>query len=223
MNRDLGVWASEDCALVLIDYQEELLEAIRSETGADLVELHARWLAKTAKAFDMPIVLSTVGVENGIFGPTQPAILAELPDVEPIDRSTMNAFENQAFRDAVAATGRKRLIIGGLHTEVCLALATVEALKNGYDAMFVTDAVGGRSQVMHRTAIERLSYAGGVPNTALAVVCELFRDWAGPLGDAGREAHRLVSRGSTEAAGRGRGHRAGGAAPLERPSDCVVR
>jgi len=187
MNTDLGVWTSDDSALVLIDYQTELLEAIRSETGADLVELHARWLAKTAKAFDMPIVLSTVGVGGGVFGPTQPAVLAELPDVEPIDRSTMNAFENQAFRDAVAATGRKRLIIGGLHTEVCLALATVEALKNGYDAMFVTDAVGGRSQVMHRTAIERLTAAGAVPNSALAVVCELFRDWAGPLGDAARE------------------------------------
>jgi hypothetical protein len=89
MNRDLGVWTSEDGALGLIDYQAELLEAIRSETGADLVDLHARWLAKTAKAFDMPIVLSSVGVENGIFAPTQPAILAELPDVEPIDRSTM--------------------------------------------------------------------------------------------------------------------------------------
>ena len=88
MNRDLGVWTSEDCALVLIDYQAEVLEAIRSETGADLVELHALWLAKTAKAFDMPIVLSTVGVENGIFAPTQPAILAELHDVEPIDRSS---------------------------------------------------------------------------------------------------------------------------------------
>jgi nicotinamidase-related amidase len=187
MNSDLGVWTSEDCALVLIDYQAELLEAIRSETGADLVELHARWLAKTAKAFDMPVVLSSVGVDNGIFAPTQPAILAELPDIEPIDRSTMNAFENQAFRDAVAATGRKRLIIGGLHTEVCLALATVEALKNGYDVMFVTDAVGGRSQVMHRTAIDRLTAAGAVPTTALAVVCELFRDWAGPLGDAARE------------------------------------
>ena len=187
MNTDLGVWTSDDSALVLIDYQTELLEAIRSETGADLVELHARWLARTAKAFDMPIVLSSVGVEGGAFSPTQPALLAELPDVEPIDRSTMNAFENQAFRDAVAATGRKRLIIGGLHTEVCLALATVEALKNGYDAMFVSDAVGGRSQVMHRTAIERLTAAGAVPNSALAVVCELFRDWAGPLGDAARE------------------------------------
>src|SRR6476469_1987919 len=187
MNSDLGVWTSDDCALVLIDYQEELLESIRSETGADLVELHARWLAKAAKAFDMPVVLSTVGVESGVFGPMQPAVLAELPDLEPIDRSTMNAFDNQAFRDAVAATGRKRLIIGGLHTEVCLALATVEALKNGYDVMFVADAVGGRSQVMHRTAIERMTAAGAVPSTALAVVMELFSDWAGPLGEAGAE------------------------------------
>src|SRR5258705_5108296 len=188
MNRDLGVWTSEDCALVLIDYQAELLEAIRSETGADLVELNARWLAKTAKAFDMPIVLASVGVENGVFARTQPAILAELPDVEPIDRSTMNAFEDQGFRDAVAATGRRRLIVGGLHTEVCLALATVEALKNGYEVMFVTDAVGGRSQVMHRTAIERMTAAGAVPSTALAVVMELFRDWAGPLAGAAIEA-----------------------------------
>ena len=187
MNRDLGVWTSEDSALVLIDYQPELLGAIRSETRADVFELHARWLAKTAKAFDMPIVVSSVGVEGGAFSPTQPAILAELPGVEAIDRSTMNAFANEAFRDAVAATGRKRLIIGGLHTEVCLALATVEALKHGYDAMVVTDAVGGRSQVMHRTAIERLTAAGGVPSTALAIVMELFSDWAGPLGEAGRE------------------------------------
>src|ERR1700745_3334224 len=125
MTTDLGVWKAEDCGLGLIDYQREMFEVIRSETGADLVELHALWLAKTAKAFDMPIVLSTVGVESGVFAPMQPAIIAELPEVEPIARSTMNAFANQAFRDAVAATGRKRLIIGGLHTEVCLALATV--------------------------------------------------------------------------------------------------
>ena len=184
MSSDLGVWTSEDSALVLVDYQAELLESIRSETGADLVELHARWLAKTAKAFDMPIVLSTVGVGGGVFGPTQPAVLAELPDVEPIDRSTMNAFEDQAFRDAVAATGRKRLIIGALHTEICLAFATVQALKNGYDVLYVADAVGGRSQVAHRTSIERLAHAGAVPTTALAVVTETFRDWASPLAEA---------------------------------------
>jgi nicotinamidase-related amidase len=186
MNKDLGVWTHEDCALVLIDYQKEMFEVIRSETDAALVELHVRLLAKTAKALDMPIVLSTVGVGLGFNGPTLPSILAELEDVEPIDRSSMNAFEDDAFREAVKATGRTRLIIGGLHTEICLTFATVQALKDGYDAMFVTDAVGGRSQVAHRTGIERLAHAGAVPTTALAVNTELFRDWAsGAAGPAG--------------------------------------
>jgi nicotinamidase-related amidase len=185
MNKELGVWTYEDCALVLIDYQKEMFEVIRSETDADLVELHVRLLAKTAKAFDMPIVLSTVGVGFGINGPTLPSILAELEGIEPIDRSSMNAFEDQAFRDAVKATDRKRLIIGGLHTEICLSFATVQALKDGYDVMYVTDAVGGRSQVAHRTGIERLAHAGAVPTTALAVTTELFRDWAtAPAGPA---------------------------------------
>jgi hypothetical protein len=93
----------------------------------------------------------------------------------------MSAFEDQAFREAVEATGRKRLIIGGLHTEICLTFATVEALKDGYEVLYVTDAVGGRSQTAHRTGIDRLAHAGAVPTTALAVVTELFRDWAGPL------------------------------------------
>jgi nicotinamidase-related amidase len=180
MNKELGVWTYEDCALVLIDYQKEMFEVIRSETVADLVELNVRLLAKTARALDMPIVLSTVGVEFGLNGPTLPSILSELDGIDPIDRSSMNAFEDDAFREAVKDTGRQRLIIGGLHTEICLTFATVQALKNGYDVMFVTDAVGGRSQIAHRTGIERLSHAGAVPSTALAVNTELFRDWATP-------------------------------------------
>ena len=187
MNRDLGVWTNEDCALVLIDYQPEQFESLRSDTPADLIELHARWLARAAKAFDVPVVLSTVGVESGRLSPTQPAILAELDGIEPIDRSSMNSFEDQAFRAAVAATGRKRLIFGALQTEVCLTFAVIEALKAGYEAQFVADAVGGRSEVAHRTGIERMSLAGAVPNTTLAVVMEWFRDWAGPLADAARE------------------------------------
>jgi nicotinamidase-related amidase len=179
--KDLGVWTADDCALVLIDYQNEMFEVIRSETDRDLVELNVRLLAKAAKAFDMPIVLSTVGVGYGFNGPTLPSILSELDGIEPIDRTSMNAFEDAAFADAVKATGRKRLIIGGLHTEICLTFATVSALKDGYDVLYPTDAVGGRSQVAHRTAIERLAHAGAVPTTALAVVTELFRDWAGPL------------------------------------------
>src|SRR3954471_21701945 len=126
MTTDLGVWRAEDCALVLIDYQREMFEVIRSETNADVVELHARLLAKTAKAFDMPIVLSTVGVGLGFNGPTLPSILEELDGIEPIDRTSMNAFEDAAFSAAVKATGRRRLIIAGLHTEICQTFATVQ-------------------------------------------------------------------------------------------------
>jgi nicotinamidase-related amidase len=187
MSNSQGVWTYQDCALVLIDYQKEMFETIRSETSPDLVELNVRLLARTAKAFNMPIVLSTIGVAAGFNGPTRPAILAELPGVPVIDRTSMNAFEDQAFREAVAKTRRKRLIFGGLHTEICLTLATVQALKDGYEAMFVVDAVGGRSQTAHRTAIERLAHAGAVPNTALAVLTELFRDWTSPVADQARE------------------------------------
>src|ERR1700755_2944420 len=101
MNKELGVWTADDCALVLIDYQKEMFEVIRSETGADLVELHVRLLARTAKAFDMPIVLSTVGVGYGFNGPTLPSVLEELDGIEPIDRTWMNAFEGERFRAAV--------------------------------------------------------------------------------------------------------------------------
>jgi nicotinamidase-related amidase len=187
MNRDLGVWTYENSALVLIDYQKEMFETIRSETSAQLADLNVRLLAKAAKAFNMPVVLSTVGVKYGINGPTHASILSELPGVEPIDRTSMNAFEDRAFSDAVKNTGRKRLIFGGLHTEICLTFAVVQALKDGYEGMFVADAVGGRSQAAHRTAIERMAHAGAVPNTALAVVTELFRDWASSLADKARE------------------------------------
>src|ERR1700704_4996372 len=146
MNKELGVWTYEDCALVLIDYQNEMFEVIRSETSADLVELHVRLLAKTAKAFGMPIVLSTVGVGFGFNGPTLPSVLSELEGIDPIDRASMNAFEDQAFRAAAEATGGRRLFISGLHTEIYLTFASVEALKAGYDVLYVTDAVGGRSQ-----------------------------------------------------------------------------
>ena len=187
MTRDLGVWTYENSALVLIDYQKEMFETIRSETSAELADLNVRLLVRTAKAFNMPIVLSTVGVKFGINGPTHASILSELPGIEPIDRTSMNAFEDHAFSDAVKKTGRKRLILGGLHTEICLTFAVVQGLKDGYEGMFVADAVGGRSQSAHRTAIERMAHAGAVPNTALAVVTELFRDWASPLAGKARD------------------------------------
>src|SRR5258708_14323209 len=168
MSNDLGVWKAEDCALLLIDYQKEMFEVIRSETSADLVEMHVRLLAKTAKSYDVPIVLSTVGVAAGFNGPTIPPLLAELDGLAVIDRFSINAFEDQGFTDAVKATGKKRLIIGGLHTEICLTFATVEALRLGYDVLYVADAVGGRSRGAHQPAIDRLAHPGAVPPTQLS-------------------------------------------------------
>src|ERR1700722_19599218 len=104
MTKDRGVWTYEDCALILIGYQKEMFETIRSETCADLAELNVRLLARTAKSFGMPVVLSTVGVAYHINGPTRPAIAAELPGLEPVDRTSMNAFEDRPFRDAVEKT-----------------------------------------------------------------------------------------------------------------------
>src|SRR5260370_25568118 len=90
MTRELGVWTNENSALVLIDYQKEMFETIRSETDAELADLHVRLLAKAARALDMPIVLSTVGVKYGFNGPTRASILSELPGVEPTDRTSLN-------------------------------------------------------------------------------------------------------------------------------------
>lgn len=182
-----GVWKYEESALLLIDYQKDMFEQIRSETRAELIDLNIRLLIKTAKAFNMPIVLSTVGVEAGINHPTVPSILAELPGIKVIDRSSMNAWEDPAFRAAVEKTGRKRLIFGALYTEICLAFPVIDALKDGYDVTFPVDAVGGMSQLAHTTAIQRLAHAGAIPNTSLALVTELFRDWASPVADKARE------------------------------------
>lgn len=187
MNESRGVWKHEDAVLVLIDYQKETFDGVRSETDADLIDLNVRLLIKAAKAFDIPIVLSTVGVEMGVNHPTRQSILDELPGIQIIDRSSMNAWEDEAFVDAVKRTGRKRVIFGALYTEICLAFPVVDALKDGYEATFVVDAVGGLSQLAHRTAIERLTAAGAVPNTALALVTELFRDWNAPVAGKARE------------------------------------
>src|SRR5687768_8233783 len=187
MTHNAGVWASEQVALVLIDYQKEMFENIRSETTPDHIELNVRLLIKAAKAFGIPVVLSTVGVEMGVNGPTRKSIQDELPDVTVIDRTSMDAWEDAAFRAAVEKIGRKRLVFGALYTEICLAFPVVDALRDGYEAMFVVDAVGGMSQLAHRTAVERLTAAGAIPNTSLALVTELFRDWKSPVADKARE------------------------------------
>jgi len=186
MTQPQGVWKHEDAALILIDYQKEMFDTVRSETPAELIDRNVRLLIKAAKAFNMPIVLSTVGVEMGVNHPTRQSILDELPGINVIDRSSMNAWEDKPFREAVKKTGRKRLIFGALYTEICLAFPVVDAIADGYEVTFVVDAVGGLSQLAHRTAIERLAHAGAVPNTSLALGTDLCRDWKSPVADKAR-------------------------------------
>ena len=121
-----------------------------------------------------------MGVKLGVNSPTFRSIAEELPGINEIDRSTMNAWEDPAFRSAVEKTGRKRLVFGALWTEICLVYPAISALEDGYEAMFVADAVGGTSQVAHDTGILRLVQAGAIPNTTRATIDEWFRDWSTP-------------------------------------------
>jgi nicotinamidase-related amidase len=128
-----------------------MFENVKSETRPDEIELNVRFLIRAAKALNIPLILSTVGVQMGVNGPTRPAIQNELPGIEVIDRSSIDAWEDNAFRAAVKETGKKRLIFGALYTEICLAFPVIDAMRDGYEAMFVVDAVGGMSQLAHRT------------------------------------------------------------------------
>lgn len=186
MSKLKAVWDASECALILIDYQEEMFKRLHS-SDPKAVERNILTAIKGARAFDIPIVLSTVGVEMGVNQPTIPSIVEALPGIEPIDRSSMDAWEDKAFHSAVRKTGRKRLVFGALYTEICLVYPVLEALKDGYEVAFLVDAVGGESKEEHDTAVQRLIQAGAVPNTTIAMVCEWFRDWKSPLATKGRE------------------------------------
>jgi nicotinamidase-related amidase len=181
-----GIWDASQCALLLCDYQENVLAAV-FEQDRRVIELNTVTLAEMAVRCDIPVVLSTVGVEMGANDPTLPSLTAVLPDVEVIDRSQMNAWEDPAFVEAVKATGRTKLVMGGIVTSVCLAFPAVSALADGYEVTFIEDAVGDSTKESHDTAVTRLAHAGAVPNTTLAMMAEWFRDWKSPLADHARE------------------------------------
>jgi len=183
-----GVWDATECALILMDYQDSVLEGV-FEQDHRLLELNVSTLAKAARAFGIPVVLSTVGVELGANGPTLPSIISSLPGVEPTDRSSMNAWEDSRFRRAVEATGRKRLVMGGILTSVCLAYPVISALADGYDVCFIEDAVADITKEIHDMAVLRLVQAGAVPNTTQAMMSEWFRDWKSPMAEHARQIY----------------------------------
>ncbi len=167
----------QNAALVVIDYQPSQLQTVSSMDHQVLTD-NIVSVARLAKTFNLPVVLSTVGVKTRGQEATLPELKAVLADDVEIDRTEINSWENLEFRDAVEATGRKRLIMTALWTEVCLAFPTLDALREGYEVYPVVDAVGGTSPEAHRSGLERVVQAGAQPIGWVSLACELQRDWA---------------------------------------------
>jgi nicotinamidase-related amidase len=183
------LWDSKDCALIFIDYQPEVMDGIH-EKDRQLIELNACALARMARRFGIPVILSTVAVKLGVDSPTIAALKAEMPDVDEIDRTSMDAWEDEAFVKAVRATGRNNLVFCGIVTSVCLAFPVIHALSESYyKVAFVADAVGDRTKEEHEMAVLRMVQAGAVPMTTAAMMAEWFRDWASPLAKQAREVY----------------------------------
>ena len=161
--------------LVVIDYQPSQIQTVRS-MDTDLLVRNIVSVARTAKTYGLPIVLSTVNVANGQ-GPTVTELAEVLSDHAEIDRTQINAWEDVEFRNAVEATGRKNLIMTALWTEVCLTFPSLDALRAGYDVYPVVDAVGGTSLEAHRSGLERIVQAGAQPISWVSLACELQCDW----------------------------------------------
>jgi nicotinamidase-related amidase len=166
----------QNAALAVIDYQPSQISAVRS-MDADVLLKNIMSTVKLAKLFDVPVVHSTINATGGS-GPTAPELADLLEDDPPIDRTTMNAWEDPAFVDAVRATGRRKLILCALWTEICMSFPALDALREGYDVYTVTDAIGGTSAEAHRAGLERFIQAGGRPISWVALAGELQRDWA---------------------------------------------
>jgi nicotinamidase-related amidase len=167
----------QNSALVIIDYQPVQVTSIASMDRRALVE-NIVSVAKAAKLYRLPIVLSTVNVKTGKNQPTIPQLTEVLGDTPSLDRTQINAWEDAEFIAAVKGTGRKKLIMTALWTEACLAFPTLDALREGFEVYPVVDAVGGTSVEAHRAALERVTRQGAQTISWVQLLCELQRDWA---------------------------------------------
>lgn len=175
-NQVHGLLTPDNCTIILIDHQPQMAFGVQSIDRQILVN-NVIGLAKAAKVFDIPTVLTTVAAKT-FSGELFPEVQAVFPEQPPIDRSSMNAWDDPAFRNAVQQAGRPKLVIAALWTEVCLAMPVIDMLLEGYEVYVVTDASGGTTWEAHERAVLRCVQAGAVPMTWLAVLLELQRDWA---------------------------------------------
>ena len=156
-----------------------------TSSSREEITLNVVALCKLAQAYNIPVVLSTVAVGMGVNEGTIPAIREALPGVEEIDRTGVNAWEDEDFYAAVKATHRKKLLVCALWTEVCLCFPVLDAIKENYEVYPIIDAVGGTSPEAHQLAVHRMIQAGAKPVSWVQLICELQRDWQrkGTAGD----------------------------------------
>ena len=165
----------EDSILVLIDHQPYQFANLNSHEPTLIVN-NVIGLAKTAKVFNVPTILTTVIAERG--GYLIKGLQDVFPEQKPIDRTFINTWQDERVVDIVKKSGRKQLVLAALWSEICLAMPAIQALAEGYDVFIVTDASGGVSVEAHDMAVRRMVAAGAIPVTWLAVAGEWQRDWA---------------------------------------------
>jgi nicotinamidase-related amidase len=166
----------DNAAVVIIDYQPTQIHSVNSIPTSELIH-HITLVAQTALTYKMPIVLSTVNVKTTRNQETIPPLKDVLAGVPSYDRTSINAWEDKEFYDAIKATKRDKLIMCALWTEACLTFPTLDAIKEGYEVFPVVDAIGGTSVLAHETALRRVEQAGAQLITIPQLICELQRDW----------------------------------------------
>src|SRR5712671_4681632 len=171
-----GLLTPDNCVLTLIDLQPQMLFGVSSHDRQTIINNNVA-ISKAARVFGVPVVLSTVETKS-FSGNMWPQIQAVFPDQTPIERTSMNSWDDENFVSAIKKSRRKKIVLTGLWTETCVALPTVQAIYDGYEVYVVEDCCGDVSQLAHDNAMKRVIQAGAKPVTALSVMLEWQRDWA---------------------------------------------
>jgi len=175
MNQYHNLYTPADSAIAFIDFQPQMLFGVANADRATLIN-NVTLLAKVAKEFNVPTVLSSVETES-FSGYVWPQLLDIFPGQPVIERSSMNSWDSQEFRKAIEATGRKNIIMTGLWTEVCVTWPTIEMLGAGYNIYVVGDCCGATSPAAHEAALSRMVQAGATRLTTIGALLEWQRDW----------------------------------------------
>jgi len=171
-----GLLTPDNCVVAMIDLQPQMLFGVANFDRQGIINANVA-LAKATRIFELPVVLSTVETKS-FSGNIWPQIQAIFPNTTPIERSSMNSWDDKNFVAAIQKTGRKKIVLTGLWTETCVALPTIQALCDGYEVFVVEDCCGDVSALAHDNAMRRVVQAGAIPVTALSVMLEWQRDWA---------------------------------------------